>query len=116
MNADAPDVRPASRSAGRRWLARASLTGDAAAVVVFATVSGVKGLLLLLVFVAAFTVIVLGVWLFVAYRGGLRTTGLVVILVVAASVIAVEIAEYRSPTVTFSRSSRFRRRDIRSSS
>lgn len=93
MNADAPDVRPASRSAGRRWLARASLAGDAAAVVVFATVSGVKGLLLLLVFVAAFAMIVLGVWLFVAYRGARRTTGLVVILVVAASVIAVEIAE-----------------------
>ena len=92
MNTDAPDMRHA-RLSPRRWLARVSLAGDAAAVLVFATVSGVKGLLLLLVFAAAVAVIMLGVWLFVAYRGALRTTGLVVIVVVAASVTVVEIAE-----------------------
>jgi diacylglycerol kinase family enzyme len=90
-NSDGPDRRHA-RSARRRWLARVSLAGGAAAVLVFATVSGVKGLVLLLVFAAAVAVIVLGVWLFVAYRGALRTTGLVVIVLVAASVTVVGIA------------------------
>jgi diacylglycerol kinase family enzyme len=82
-----------SQSSRRRWLARASLAAAAAAVLVFAAVSGVKGLLLLLVFAGAVAVIVLGVWLFVAYRGALRATGMVVVVLVAAAVTAVEIAE-----------------------
>jgi diacylglycerol kinase family enzyme len=86
-------MRHDSRSSRRRWLARVSLAAGATAVLVFATVSGVKGLLLLLVFAAAVAGIVFGVWLFVAYRGALRTTGLVVIVLVAASVAVVEIAE-----------------------
>jgi diacylglycerol kinase family enzyme len=91
-NSEPPDMRHA-RSSRRRWLARVSLAATAAAVVVFATVSGVKGLLLLLVFAVAVAVIVLGMWLFVAYRGALRTTGVVVIVLVAAAVTVVEIAE-----------------------
>jgi hypothetical protein len=91
-NSEAPDMRHL-RSSRRRWLARVSLAGDAAAVLVFATVSGVKGLLLLLAFAVAVALIVLGMWLFVAYRGALRTTGVVVIVLVAAAVTVVEIAE-----------------------
>jgi diacylglycerol kinase family enzyme len=93
MNTEAPDTGHESKSSRRRWLARVSLACDAAAVSVFAAVSGIKGLLLLLVFAAAVAVIVLGMWLFVAYRGALRTTGVVLIVLVAAAVIVVEIAE-----------------------
>jgi hypothetical protein len=39
------DMRHDSQSSRRRWLARVSLAAGAAAVLVFATVSGVKGLL-----------------------------------------------------------------------
>jgi diacylglycerol kinase family enzyme len=93
MNTEAPDMAHESKSSRRRWLARVSLAADATAVSVFAAVSGIKGLLLLLVFAAAVAMIVLGVWMFVAYRGALRTTGVVVVVLVAAAITVVAITE-----------------------